>query len=159
MLPSVNQIPAYEEPVSRFTIGVFRVNAALLRNGNRLTKSIGQSSARWNVLGRIGFNPQTVAQIAQSMGLARQSVQRIADALVREELATYIDKPDDKRTKLLLLTPKGETIMREIDIRQESWAKAVAVKLGTDKLTRAAHLLEELAAILEYYETEKGDEK
>ena len=67
------------DPLSRFALSIFWINGLLLRNGDRLTRSIGQSSARWQVLGRVGDQPQTVAQIARDMGHARQSVQRVAD--------------------------------------------------------------------------------
>src|SRR5690348_1847867 len=69
------------DPLSRFALSIFWINGLLMRNGDRLTRSIGQSSARWQVLGRVGDQPQTVAQIARNMGHARQSVQRVANVL------------------------------------------------------------------------------
>lgn len=62
------EFPWPEDPFSYFAIGIFLINGALLRNGNRITKAIGQSSARWHVLGQANFKPQTVAQIARNMG-------------------------------------------------------------------------------------------
>ena len=61
------------DPLSRFALSILD-QRVVLRTGDRLTRSIGQNSARWQVLGRVGDQPQTVAQIARDMGHARQSV-------------------------------------------------------------------------------------
>src|ERR1700687_4195702 len=102
------EFPRPEDPLSYFAIGIFRINGALLRNGDRITKAIGRSSTRWHVLGQANFNPQTVAQIARNMGQARQSVQRVADVLAREGLVNYTNNTQDKRTQLLVVTSRGE---------------------------------------------------
>ncbi len=60
-----------DDPLSRFSLSIFRLNGLLMWNGDRITGSIGQSSARWQVLGRVGYQPQTVAQMARDMGHAR----------------------------------------------------------------------------------------
>jgi len=145
----MQNFPEYNDLVSRFSIAVFRTNGALLRNGDRLTKSIGQSSARWNLLGQIEFSPSTVAQIARNMGQARQSVQRVADQLVSEGLAAYDDKPSDRRTKLLRLTAQGKAVMHQIGVKQASWTQIITPRLGSERLLQAAKLLEELAEVLE----------
>ena len=49
-----------------------------------LAEPAGQTSARWRVLATVEDGPSTVAQVARSWGLARQSVQRVADVLVKE---------------------------------------------------------------------------
>src|SRR5215475_6585983 len=95
------------DPLSRFALNIFWVNGLLLRTGDRLTRSIDQSSARWQVLGRVGNQPQTVAQIARDMGHARQSVQRVADVLAKEGLVVYQENPADRRAQLLAQTPHG----------------------------------------------------
>jgi len=153
----MQKFPEYDEPVSRFSIAVFRANGALLRNGDRLTKSIGQSSAQWHVMGQVEFSPSTVAQIARNMGQARQSVQRVADQLVSEGLAVYDEKPGDKRTKLLRLTARGEAVMHQIGAKQTSWTRMIAPQLGSERLLQAASLLEELAEILEQSDKEEKD--
>src|SRR5271166_3493211 len=104
-----------------FVVAVFRLNTALLAAGDALVEPIGQTSARWRVLGPISKKPQTVAHIARRIGYARQSVQRVADVLVEEGLARYIDNPDDKRAQLLTLTAQGETVLAQIQQRQQDW--------------------------------------
>src|SRR5258708_31229486 len=104
MVMKLTGIP--EDPLSRFSLSIFRLNGLLMWNGDRITGSIGQSSARWQVLGRVGYQPQTVAQMAREMGHARQSVQRLAAVLakegldVRQALHTLAGSTDRKSTPL-----------------------------------------------------------
>lgn len=145
----MKKFPRPEDPLSHFVIGVFRINGALMRSGDRITKSIGQSSARWHVLGQTNFKPQTVASIARNMGHARQSVQRVADALVNEGLIAYTDNPKNKRAKLLVVTPKGQTVITQINTRNMAWAKHILPKLEANNIATLAEQLEKVAQILE----------
>ncbi|NJK43879.1 MAG: MarR family transcriptional regulator [Pleurocapsa sp. SU_196_0] len=68
---------------------IFQINGALLEAGDRMTAPVGQTSARWQIMGCIDDKAMTVSSIARVMGLARQSVQRTADLLVQDGLAVY----------------------------------------------------------------------
>lgn len=141
--------------IRNFVISIFRINGALMRNGDYITKSIGQSSARWHALGQASFQPQTVAAIARNMGHARQSVQRIANVLVDEGLAIYVDNPKDRRGKLLVVTPEGEAVIVQINACNAAWANHIMPKLDADKLAALAEQLEQVAAILEQDEQDE----
>lgn len=125
------------------------MNGFLMRNGDAITKPLGQSSARWQVLGRVGFESQTVAQIARNMGYARQSVQRVADDLSREGLVAYADNPRDKRARLLSLTPKGENILGVIYSNYGAWSEHIMAKLDPTQLISIAQGLNAIAETLE----------
>lgn len=120
-----------------------------MQNGDRMTRSIGQSSARWQVLGRAGYQPQTVAQMARDMGHARQSVQRVADVLAREGLVVYKDNPTDRRAKLVELTPRGIEVLMTIYALNEKWSQHIMAKLDPEQLTQIADTLENIGDILE----------
>ena len=144
------------DPLSRFALRIFWVNGLLLRTGDRLTRSIGQSSARWQVLGRVGDQPQTVAQIARDMGHARQSVQRVADILAKEGLIVYRQNPANRRAPLLELTPHGANILRTIYALNEEWTRHIMTKLQPEQLDAVADVLEKIAHILEADEQQTG---
>ena len=144
---STNDIP--DDPLSRFSLAIFRINGLLLRDGDRITRGIGQSSARWQVLGRAGYMPQTVAEMARDMGHARQSVQRVADELVKEGLAVYRAKPADKRTQLLELTEQGAEVLAAIYALNDARTAELMQKLDALMLVEAARLLDEIGEILE----------
>lgn len=154
MPPSIpeRQYPVKEttEPASRTPAGdafsalvvqVFRLNGLLLAAGDALAKPTGQTSARWQVLAAVEDTPATVAQIARGMGLARQSVQRIADLLARDGLAGYQDNPGHRRAKLVRLTPRGRSALRTIQASQRAWADALGAEVGEADLRQASVVL------------------
>ena len=67
--------------VTDLIIEVFRLNGLLLEAGDLLTHPVGLTSARWQILGVVEHAPISVAHVARTMHLARQSVQQIADGL------------------------------------------------------------------------------
>ena len=93
---------------------VFRLNGLLIAVGDAMAEPSGQTSARWRVLAAIDEAPLSVAQIARAWWLTRQSVQRVADVLVKDGLAAYEANPSHRRAKLLRITPGGLSALREI---------------------------------------------
>jgi DNA-binding MarR family transcriptional regulator len=110
--------------------------------GEALAKPAGQTLARWLVLETIQDRPATVAQIARSLVLARQGVQRLADVLVGDGLAAYEDNPAHRRAKLLRITPAGRTALRSIQTAQAAWADALGARIGEEELRQTSILLD-----------------
>jgi DNA-binding MarR family transcriptional regulator len=133
---------------TKFALSIFVLNGLLMRAGEGISQPIGQSSARWQVLGR-AFKPQTVARMARDMGHARQGVQRVADVLAREGLIVYKDHPGDRRTKLLELTPQGLDVLTAIYTRQLEWSQHIMTKLNPQQLFEVAQKLEDIGQVLE----------
>jgi DNA-binding MarR family transcriptional regulator len=116
--------------------------------GEALAKPAGQTLARWLVLETVQDRPATVAQIARSLLLARQGVQRLADVLVRDGLAAYEDNPAHRRAKLLRITPAGRTTLRSIQRAQVAWADALGAKIGEEELRQASILLDRVLQVV-----------
>jgi DNA-binding MarR family transcriptional regulator len=121
---------------------VIRLNGRFTAAGEALAKPAGQTLARWLVLEAIQDTPATVAQIARTMRLARQSVQRLADVLVRDGFAAYGDNPAHRRARLLRLTPAGRDALHTIQAAQRRWADAVGAELGEAELKEASAFLD-----------------
>ncbi len=128
---------------------VFRLNGRLLAAGDRLTRPAGQTSARWQVLGAIDREPQTVSQIARAMGLTRQSVQRTADILNAEGIVTYADNPAHRRAKLVTLTRRGRSVLNWITKRQIVWANVLGGRLGGPDVRRGLKVVRAFRQALE----------
>jgi len=111
-------------------------------SGEALAKPAGQTLARWLVLEAVQDTPATVAQVARTLHLARQGVQRLADVLVRDGLAVYQDNPAHRRAKLVRLTPQGRSTLRAIQAAQAAWADALGAQLGEADLRQASVLLD-----------------
>jgi DNA-binding MarR family transcriptional regulator len=136
------------DALSVVIVQVMRLSGLLTAAGDALAEPAGQTSARWQVLAGAEHAPSTVAQIARRLGLARQSVQRVADLLEREGLAAYDDNPDDQRAQLLRLTPRGRSALGAIQKAQRAWANALGARIGEGDLRHAGDVLERLTAAL-----------
>jgi DNA-binding MarR family transcriptional regulator len=128
---------------------VFRVNRLLLDAGDALTAPAGLTSARWQVLGVVEHGPATVAEVARTMGLTRQSVQQTADGLARDGLLTFAENPRHRRAKLMVMTPKARAALDVVVRRHAGWANAVGDGLDPQALAAALATLRQLRAALE----------
>lgn len=133
---------------------IFRVNGALLEAGDQLTREIGLTSARWQVLGAIvlAVEPRPVAFLARSMGLARQSVQRVVDDLKSEGFVVLAPNPHHRRAWLVQLTEKGREAYDAAIGREVPWANRLAQGLSEVQIDAALRLLRGLRNSLD----EKG---
>ncbi|MGN8024664.1 MarR family winged helix-turn-helix transcriptional regulator [Microbacterium sp. 22242] len=138
-----------DQRLAVFALEVFRVNGLLARSGERIAAVAGQSAARWQVLGRAHFQPRTVARIARELGLARQSVQTVANALRDDGLIAYLDNPADRRARLVTTTPWGAAVLARIETANETWASRVMPWLSAEDLEQATVLLERIGSAIE----------
>ena len=134
---------------SEVLVEVFRANGLLLAAGDRLAGPAGLTSARWQVLGVVDHAPATVAQVARTMGLTRQTVRQTADALVRDKLVELVDNPAHRRARLMTLTDTGRTALRYVEERQAGWANAIAERLPLSDLRACLGVLRDLGDLLE----------
>lgn len=126
---------------SELVVNVFQLNGLLAASGDALAKPAGQTTARWRVLAAVEDTPSTVSRIARAWGLARQSVQRVADALVREGWAVYEENPGHRRAQLVGITPQGRRALLKIQAAQRSWANALGAEIGESDLRTASSIL------------------
>ncbi|HVE87546.1 MAG TPA: MarR family transcriptional regulator [Myxococcales bacterium] len=131
---------------SALAFQVLRLGGLLAAAGDALARPAGQTSARWQVLAAVEDEPRTVAQIARALGLARQSVQRVADLLESEGLATYGDNPDHLRARLLHLSPRGRSVLADVQDAQRGWADQLGAEVGEGDLRRASAVLDRVLA-------------
>ena len=132
------------EALTALILETFRLNGALLAAGNRLTKPVGMTSARWQVMGAIDRSGHalTVAQIARRMGLARQGVQRIVNELAKLGLVALEDNVDHKRSPLVAISEDGAGVMDEIEEAQTAWVNELSDGLTQAQIVTVLDLLE-----------------
>lgn len=128
---------------------VFRLGGDFRDAAEGIAAPAGLTAARWKVLGAVLGEAQTVADIGRTMGLARQSVQRLADILVAEGLAAYLDNPAHKSAKLLAPTEAGYAAIERLRERQAVWANEVSRGLSVQMLTECSGILRDLIARVE----------
>lgn len=128
---------------------VFRLNGLLLGAAEGMARPAGLTAARWQVLGAVLREPHTVSEIGRIMGLTRQSVQRLADALVADGMAEYVPNPAHRRAKLLRPTPAGWEAIDIIRPLQHAFTNRVTRDVGVDELRQTIELVDRLMDRLE----------
>jgi DNA-binding MarR family transcriptional regulator len=127
------------DALTEMVLPVFELNGEFLAAAEMMTRPVGLTPAWWQVLGATLDDALPVAEIARrvGLGLARQSVQRVADLLVERGWAVYRDNPGHRRAKLLEPTPEGRRALGRLRTAQHAWANAVGNQVGHDELVHA----------------------
>lgn len=120
-----------------------RLHSQLVAASDRMSRDLGLTGARWQLLSVIGRGTAayTVSDLARWMGLTRQTVQRMADALTADGLVTCVDNPNHRRAPLLKLTTRGQTLLGRLDARRFRWAREVGSRLQIGEIEAAAEVL------------------
>jgi DNA-binding MarR family transcriptional regulator len=120
---------------------VYELAGELERCGERIARSVGQTGARWKVLSAASVGGQTVPQLGRRLGLARQSVQRVADALEDEVLLRYEPNPDHQRSPRVALTAEGERVLEQLSAAAAAWEDPLAAGLQRAQLEQAREFI------------------
>lgn len=144
------------DALTELIIPTIRLRALFTTAGEAIARPAGQTLARWLVLEAVAQGPRTVAQIARTMGIARQSVQRVADLLEQDGLTAYAENPDHRRAQLVRLTPHGEHALHTIQQAQRLWADAVGAQIGESELRRTGAVLDRLLRVLVNHRQQGG---
>ena len=128
---------------------MFRLNGLLEDEGDALARPAGQTTARWQVLAAVEDTPRSVAEIARVLSLARQSVQRVADALEAGGLVGYVDNPRHRRARLVVPTPAGLDRLRRIQDVQRPWSDRLGADVGVRDLATINRLLDRVHGVVE----------
>jgi DNA-binding MarR family transcriptional regulator len=104
---------------------VLQTNGAIVIEGDRLVSPFGLTSARWLILGHVEAHPMTVASIARQLGLQRQSVKRVVDAMIDEGIVEQRGNPNHLRAKLIALTASGRRLFNKALKVQIEWSNAL----------------------------------
>lgn len=138
-----------DEELSRLVWDILQTAGRLTEAGNRLSAPFGLTAARWQVMGVITRQAVTVADAARQLSQSRQSVQRLADELVRDGLAAYSPNPRHVRAKLLTPTPRGAASYRKLMQEQAKWVNALSASMRLEDIAATRKLLATLSVALE----------
>ncbi|QPI65062.1 MarR family winged helix-turn-helix transcriptional regulator [Vreelandella venusta] len=139
---------AQKGPVfTEIVLEVFKLGGLLVSEGDQMGSEYGITSARWKVLGALYLagEPQTVPQIARSMGLTRQAVQRLVDAMREDKLLFFQDNPGHKRAKLISLSEFGKTVFLKLDEKQSGWAMKCSIGITKAELETTLSVLKRIS--------------
>jgi len=132
--------------MTRLILQTFRLHGALIDSGEILVRPVGLTAARWQVISCVAraAQPAPVAHIAREMGLARQSVQRLADRLAADGLIEYRQNANHKRAPVVVLTDSGKRAFDAATKRQVGWVNSLADGVKSEDIETALAVLIEL---------------
>lgn len=126
----------------------FRLQAALMKAAETLARDCGLTAARWQVLDALRDRPATVAALARTLGLTRQSVRRTARRLEQDGHLSFAANPDHRRAELAELTDQGRAALTQLDQRQADWLARASRDLPAANIRIATGLLRGLRSRL-----------
>lgn len=134
---------AASQALNSLVLEVLRCQPAVAEAGDALVADLGMTGARWRVLGAVRLSPSalTAPAIAARMGISRQAVQRLVNAMVGDGLLAFETNPGHARSPRIILTPGGATAYEAADARRRAWAAELAEGLDAAALTAATELL------------------
>lgn len=127
-------------------LSLFRLNGLLIAEGDRMTRNLGLTSARWRVIGSVALSSGglTVPGIARVLGQSRQAVQRITDAMVEDGLLLYATNPNHKKSMLVHLTDEGKRCYNLLREEQDPWAIEATEDISLDDLESSLFVVRRL---------------
>jgi DNA-binding MarR family transcriptional regulator len=123
---------------------VYECAGLLRRQGEAVAAKVGQTQARWQVLSVISDRGCTVPQAARRLGVTRQSVQRIANELVKDGLAQFASNPDHRTSPLLLLTAAGKSVLDSLNESAKKYHHELLLEMGEQEIVELRKKIQEL---------------
>jgi DNA-binding MarR family transcriptional regulator len=93
----------------------------------------------------LAFPPQGsigMSDLADSLGLAKSTLTRMADQLVKRGLVERLDSPQDRRAVHVRLTEQGRTLRTQIEADYRTFFANVLAHLPDPEQARVVHSLE-----------------
>jgi DNA-binding MarR family transcriptional regulator len=158
---------AEQETAARLTALLRHVFLYDRGNQLRVIEECGLSMTQCKALlelGGLGQSGRTwqVGDLAAVFGVSVPSMSRAVDALVKEELATRVEDPDDRRVRQVKITAKGKELVDTLVTVRQAGIEAFAATLSPAqrrKLDAAVDALMEREDIAQTYELlTKGSE-
>jgi DNA-binding MarR family transcriptional regulator len=135
-----------EETLPLLVADVFETAGMLRRAGDALAGRVGQTQSRWQLLSVVSQGDWTAAGAARRLGISRQAVQKVANALAHDGLIDFDTNPTHRRAPLLTLTPTGHQALATITASTRTWHATVSHGLSDKDLETARRLLRTLSA-------------
>jgi DNA-binding MarR family transcriptional regulator len=118
---------------------------------------LGLSPRAWGVLSTLAESgPLTQIELASTLSIDRTAMVYLLDDLERRGLVERVRNPDDRRSFLVHLTPKGERTQRKA---AGELAEQTEVLLEPLDASERRLLVELLTRIADHWEESRGDER
>ncbi|MGB9098704.1 MarR family winged helix-turn-helix transcriptional regulator [Erwinia sp.] len=113
---------------------------------DRRMKDNGLSMSSWMAVATIAIQetPITQKELAQSLGLEDASVVPLIDRLVKQQLVERFQPEDDRRKRLLHVTPQGNELYQKLKVEADSLRNELLADINSDELAITQRVLQRL---------------
>lgn len=118
---------------------------------DRRLSHLGLSQARWLVLLHLARNPNSPTQreLAQSVGVEGPTLARLLDGLESQGLVRRQSVAEDRRAKRIVLTPKADILIADIESIAASVRSDVLTGISEDEVALCQKILSRILTNLE----------
>ncbi|MBV1916074.1 MAG: MarR family transcriptional regulator [Pseudomonadales bacterium] len=122
----------------------------LRSSGDSQYQKYGLSSGRMALMRSLFTGgPQTVSAIAASRPVARQGIQRMVNAMLKDDLLVLTDNPRHKRARLVELSATGSALYQQVLQEEIEFMNRLSEGLSLDSIEQCRALLEQVRDRLE----------
>jgi len=113
---------------------------------DRRMKDDGLSMSSWMAVATIAIQEAPISQkeLAQALGLEDASVVPLIDRLVKQQLVERIQPEEDRRKRLLHVTPQGEALYQKLKIEADRLRTELLSGINRDELAVTQRVLQQL---------------
>ncbi|WP_312111187.1 MarR family winged helix-turn-helix transcriptional regulator [Pantoea septica] len=113
---------------------------------DRHLKHSGLSMSSWMAIGLIASEtrPLTQTELAQMLGLEDASMVPLIDRLVKQELLTRVQPPEDRRKRHLVLTEKGNQAFALVKSKADALRAELLSDIDPQALATTEQVLQQL---------------
>lgn len=113
---------------------------------DRRMKEDGLSMSSWMAVATIAIQETPISQkeLAQALGLEDASVVPLIDRLVKQQLVERIQPEEDRRKRLLHVTPQGDVLYQKLKIEADKLRSELLSGINHDELVITQRVLQQL---------------
>ncbi|KAB8313282.1 MarR family transcriptional regulator [Erwinia endophytica] len=118
---------------------------------DRRMKDSGLSVSSWLAVATIALQdaPMNQKELAQLLGLEDASVVPLIDRLVRLQLVERVQPKEDRRKRLLYVTPQGKALYLKLKVEADTLRNELLADIDRDELAIAQRVLQRLLQAIE----------
>lgn len=94
----------------------------------------------------MGVDPMPISSVAESLGVSVHAAGRNINRLVRLQLVERRENPEDRRVKLVSVSPQGRQLLRDDAHRQREVFKAFAERVPAEQVRAFNDVLQQILA-------------
>ena len=111
----------------------------------RSMKDSGRSMSHLHTFMRLAkHGPVSISSISEMLDISLAAASQMVDRLVNDGMLARTEDPDDRRAKLINLTPEGQQLVEDVYEARLAWMKDLANELSPDDQAKIASALTSL---------------